>query len=466
MASITFSGIGSSIDTAAIVDAIVAAEIEPQRELLSARKTTYNSQLSAIGKLKSALEQFQSVLDNLKMASKFQARSVSVGNSDLLSASATGSAVPGSYQIEIDHLAKQQKLITAAGSFATSGDTVGTGKLNFTVGTESFEVPIDSSSSSLSGIRDAINSATGNSSVSATIVNVDDGLGGTEARLMLTSIAGGLDNKINITAVDDDGNSTDASGLSQLIYDSTSATGNMTQHQAADDALFYIDGLAVSRSSNSVSDAIDGVTLDLKSSAPGTKFSLDVAVDNDTIANNIQSLVDAYNNVRSIVKSTSENEGSSALMGDSTVRTLYNKVRSVLSSQVASAPGSANSLSLVGVSIDQYGVMSLDREALGNALNDDFSAVSKLFTNDDGIAPTLDTLLESYTQYAGLLDDRTKGLNSRLESLTSAQERLDRREESMLASLTKQYNAMDSLVAQLNSTGSYLLAQLSALSSS
>ncbi|MBR9883894.1 MAG: flagellar filament capping protein FliD [Oceanospirillales bacterium] len=466
MANISFSGIGSSLDTAAIVDAIVGAEIEPQRELLSARKTTYNSQISAIGKLKSALEQFQSVLDNLKTASKFQARSVSVGNSDLLSASASGSAVPGSYQIEIDHLAQQQKLITSAGSFATSADTVGTGKLSFSVGSESFDVTIDSSNSSLSGIRDAINSAAGNSSVSATILNVDDGSGGTEARLVLTSIEGGLDNKITVTATDDDGNNTDASGLSQLTYDSVSATGNMSQHQAADDALIYVDGLAVSRSTNSISDAIEGVTLDLKDSAPGTQFSLDVSVDNDAIANNIQSLVDAYNNVRSIVKSTSENEGSSALMGDSTVRTLYNKMRSVLASQVSSAPDSANTLSLVGVSIDQYGVMSLDRDSLESALNDDFSAVSKLFTNEDGIAQTLDTVLESYTQYAGLLDDRTKGLNTRLESITDAEERLGRREESMLASLTKQYNAMDSLVAQLNSTGSFLLAQLSALGSS
>ncbi|GGO84932.1 flagellar hook-associated protein 2 [Marinobacterium nitratireducens] len=466
MANITFSGIGSSLDTQAIVNAIVQAEIQPQRQLLSDRKSAINSQLSAMGKLKSALEGFQKVLEDLKSPDKFQARSVSVGNEDLLSVSASGSAVPGRYSVQVERLAEQHKLITAAGSFSSSSDAVGTGSLSISAGDNSFTVDIEAGKSSLADIRDAINKAADNDSVSATIVNVDDGSGGTEARLVLTSIDGGVANQISVSATDDDGNSSDASGLSQLSYDAATATGNMAEHQAAVDALIYVDGLAATRSTNSISDVIDGVTLDLNKAEPGTEITVDVGVDNDKIAENVQAFVDAYNNVRSIVKSTSENKDASALSGDATVRSIYNQMRALMSSPVTSASPDLNVLSLVGIEIDQYGTMSLDREKLDEKLDISFSAVSDLFASSDGMAARLDTLIDSYTEFKGLLENRTDGLNRRLDGISDAEERLDRREESMTLRLSRQYNAMDTLVGQLNSTGSYLAAQLASLNSS
>lgn len=463
MSNVTFSGIGSSIDTKSIVTAIVNAEVQPQQQLLDSRKTTVNNQLSAIGKLKSALETFQKSLDNMKTSSDFQVRSATSSDTTLLDVSADGTAVPGSYQVVVDHLAEQQKLITAAGSFATSSDTVGTGTLSFSVGSNSFNVTIDSTNSTLAGVRDAINNASGNSSVTATIVNVDNGSGGTEARLELTSKDGGVANKITVTAADNDGNSTDAAGLSRLTYDSSSATGNMTELQAAKDSLIHVDGLAVTSSTNSVTDAVSGLTLNLKSADPTKTLNVDVAVDNTSIEKNVQSFVDAYNTLHSVINSVSGSKNTSALFGDSTVRAIYNQIRSTLGSPVASSTSSNNMLGLVGVSIDENGTMSLDSAKLSKTLTSDYSSVSQIFTNSDGIAPTLSSVLKNYTQYSGLLDDRTKGLNDRLSSISDSQDRLTRYQDSLTASLTKQYNAMDSLVAQINSTGSYLSAQLSKL---
>lgn len=458
MSSISFSGVGSGLDTKSIVNALVAAEIQPQRELLSTRKTTLDAQLSSFGRLKSAMSEFQSVLDNLKSPSKFQVRSTTVGDESRFTATSQSSAQAGEYQISVENLAKSQRLMTADGAFASSSDVVGSGTITISTGgaydpglENGFTVDIDPSKATLDDIRRAINNAEGNDSVTASIVNVDDGLGGSQARLILTAKETGVANELTITVSEGT-----VPGLSAL------ASSNLETSRAAEDAVIKVNGLTATRSTNQISDIIEGVTLNLKSQEPGEEISLTIGTDNAAIEKNVQSFVDAYNKLQDVIKDLAGKD-SSGLRGDSTLRMLGSQMRALTSSEVSGASPEARILAQIGVTIDANGKMSLDKSVLNERINQDFESVSTLFSSESGIASRLNDFLKPYTQTGGLLDNRTEGVNSRLRNLTDRQDRLDIREENLFNRLSRQFNAMDSMVAQINSNGAFLQAQLSAL---
>jgi flagellar hook-associated protein 2 len=272
--ALSSAGIGSGLDVNGIVTSLMAIEQKPLTNVTN-QKTSYQSQISAYGTLKSSLSTFQTVVSSLSSASKFNAQTVASSNTSVFTATANGTAAIGDNAITVSQLAKSQKL-TFAGT-ANVADTVGLGTLNISFGTynsstavapiipNSFtpnaaktdvSITIDSSNNTLSGVRDAINAS--NSSISATIVN-----DGTINHLVITSKDTGEVNTLKITTTDSDGNNTDNAGLSQLAYDPTVANGsgkNMSQMQAAKNALLNIDGINVVKASNTIADAIDGVT--------------------------------------------------------------------------------------------------------------------------------------------------------------------------------------------------------------
>lgn len=456
MSGISFSGVGSGLDTKSIVNALVAAEIVPQREALKTRQSNISNQLSAFGRLKSAMTAFQNTLNDLRKETNFQQRSASLSDDKYFGISTTAKAVPGQFSVEVRSLAEPQKLITQAGAFTTSSATVGTGSLEITSGSDSFTVNIGEGRKTLAGIRDAINSSKDNNSVNASIVNVDDGNGGTEARLILTARNPGLDNEISVVANDADGSNGPNEGLNRL------ASANLVEQQAATDALILVDGLPATRSSNSISDVIDGVTLNLKEAELGKQTIVTVDVDKKKIGDSVQKFVDAYNTLQGVMKDLSGNENS-ALLGDSTLRSLNIQIRNEISSPVATAEANNNILSLVGVSINKDGRMSLDRTKLDKEIDANPSSISSLFASEDGVANRLYDTVRNYTQPGGLLESRTKGLDARMKSVNSQEERLDLREESLFNRLSRQYNAMDSLVGSIRSSGDFLVAQLSAM---
>jgi flagellar hook-associated protein 2 len=354
--------------------------------------SSYNTKLSAYSTLKSGLSTFQTAVDKLATAAKFNAQSVTASDSTTISATADGTAVNGNYNVTVSQLATSQKLASAA--YSSTTDTVGTGKLTISFGTytaaagstpASFTanssktdivVDITSSNNTLAGIRDAINAK--NASVTASIVN--DGSGN---RLVVTSKDTGEVNSLKISATDDDGNNTDASGLSALAYDPLASSNNMTQMMAAKNALLNVDGMSISKPTNTISDVIQGVTLTLKG-VTSTSNALSVATDTDTIQSSVQSFVDAYNSLntsmRSLTKFVSAGSSSNGvLLGDSTVRNMMVKLKSMLS---ASSPTATTykTLSDIGVSMGTDGSLSLDSTKLQKAITTNVSDVAKLFS--------------------------------------------------------------------------------------
>ena len=457
MSGISFTGIGSGIDTKAIVNALVSAEIDPQRQQLSARKSSLDAQLSSFGRLKSALNEFQSTLDNLKSAQQFQVRSASVSDENKLNASASPSAEPGQYEVTVENLAKSQRLITADGAFSSSSDVVGSGTITISTGgaydpalENGFSVNIDPASATLDDIRQAINNAEGNNSVSASIVNVDDGVGGTQARLILTANQTGTANALTIDVTEGS-----VPGLSAF------QTG-IVESRPAEDAVVTVNGLTATRSSNQINDVIQGVTLDLKTEEPGAQVDLTIGTDNAAIEENVQGFVDAYNKLQSVLRDLGGNE-TSGLQGDSTVRNLSSRVRTLTSSEVAGVSPEASILAQIGVSVDKSGVMKLNATDLKEKLNENFSSVADIFSSPSGVANRLDDFLDSYTNSGGLLETRTEGVNSRLSSIEDQELRIDSREESLFNRLSSQFNAMESIVSQINSNGDFLTAQLAGM---
>ena len=386
---ISSAGIGSGLDVESIVASLMKVERKPITTV-AAQKTAYESQISAYAKLKSALSTFQTSVSALSSASKFNAQTVTSGDTSVFTATANGSATLGSYAVKVNQVAQSQKL--ALPGFANTSDVVGTGTLTISFGTynavgntftanaskANVNITIDSTNNTLAGVRDAINAS--NSSVSATIVN-----DGTTNRLVITSKDTGEVNSLKISVADSDANNVDAAGLSQMAYDPTAGAGagkNMTEMQVAKNALLDIDGVPVVKASNTITDAISGVTLNLlKTSA--SNVSLGVANNQDAVKASITAFVDAYNKLdttlRSLTKFDETGKASGALLGDATARSVTNQVKMVMTKAIASG-GAITSLNQIGVTFQRSGQLALDDTKLTKALTNNFSDIAALFT--------------------------------------------------------------------------------------
>ena len=413
--AITSTGLGSGLDINGIVSKLMSVESQPLQQLAT-KEANYQAKLAAYGQVKSALSAFQSAVSSLQSASTFQSLAATSADTAVYTASATSTAVPGNYSIEVTQLAKSEKL--ASGAFNTVNDVVGTGTLSFQFGTDdgaggftvnsakaTQSVTIDSSNDTLSGVRDAINAA--NIGVSATIIN--DGSG---YKLSLTSTATGASNSLKITVSGDgDSNDTDNAGLSQLAYDPAGGVGsgkNLTQTVAAQDAMLNVDGInGISKSSNTVTDVIQGVTLNLvNQSASGVSTPLAVTNNTGSVQTAVQNFVKAYNDLNTTLSNITaydpKTKQSAILQGDSSILSLQRQLRSLVTSNINGLTGNYKLLSDIGVSFQLDGTLALDSSKLQTALNSSFKDVA-------GIFAVLGTTSDSLVSYESASDNTKPG---------------------------------------------------------
>lgn len=464
MSVLTSLGIGSGLDINQLVSQLLQAESAPQTALLDKKEATLTARISGYGLLKSALSELQSAVTTLNTSSTYNNRNAQPSDRSKFTATATASAAFGSYSVEITQLAESHKLSSAG--FAATSTVVGTGSLTLTVGSDAFTLTIDDTNKTLAGIRDAINNATGNTGVSATIVNVDDGSGGTEARLVLTAEDTGSDNSIRVTAVNG------AEGdLQQLVYDplpAGSGVTNLTERNPAQDAIVLIDSQTVTSSSNTLVDAIEGVTINLVDADPGNPLTLDIDLSTTSISSAVDNLVDKYNEFLTTLDSLTAHtdEATGSLNGDSLARVVGNQVRQVLGSNVnsiKSANGLYDSLVSIGITTNDDGSLSLNTSTLNTAIGDDLTTITNLFTASDGLAVRLDDLLDDYLDTGAVFDSKTKGLQTSIDNIADQREQLAIRMEAMQAALLDRFVAMDSILQQLNKSSSFLTQALSNL---
>lgn len=450
---ITTSGVGSGIDIESLVTQLIAAEGEPATTRLNKKEATWQADLSAFGSLKSALSTFQTSVRALSDPADFLGRTSTSSNTEVFSATADETAVPGNYTIEVVQLAQSAK--TRSGDFSSAEEIVGTGSLEISLGADSFQLTIDDSNNTLEGVRNAINAASDNPGVTASIINVDGG-----SRLVFTSDKLGSANTIGIVVTDDDGLPIDNAGLSRL------ATANLTAVQPPQDAIINVDNQPVTRDSNSFSDVISGVKFTLESAEPGTTETLAVGLNKGSVIKNVNSFVTAYNSLVDTMNNLSsfdaDTGAAGTLLGDSALRGVESQIRQTLTSAVSGL--GFDSLVQIGVTTDDTGRLTVDSSKLDSVMTEDFTAVSQLFSSENGLAKSLDSVLERYiSSDGGILTSREDNLKSSIESLDGDREALNRRLATLDARYRAQFSAMDVLVAQLTSLGDYLTQQLDSL---
>lgn len=454
MASIVSTGIGSGLDISGIVQQLVAAEGQPVVARLGQQEARVQAKLSAFGILKSSLSEFQTALDGLRDIDSFLARKASTAEESPYKVSADGTSFPGKYSVEVVQLAQAQKL--TSGVFADSSAVVGTGTLQITVGANTFGIVVDNENNTLAGIRDAINAAADNAGVSASIVNADSG-----SYLILSGDDVGSSSSMTITQSGGDG------GLAALEYDPPNLLLSLTESIAAQDALIRIDGFDIASTSNTVTGAVQGVTIDLLQADPGVNVDFTVANDDDAARTSVNKFVDSYNDLVDLFGELAsydpETQVAGPLFGDTTLRAIQSQVRRELSNVVTGIDASFSTLSEVGIALQLDGKLSVDDTRLTAIMAEDFSQLGQLFSATDGYAVRIYDVVESYLSSDGVLEARKDGLNKQIERITDDRTSLGQRLTSLEARLTRQFNAMDALLGELSTTSNFLSQQLSNL---
>ncbi len=448
MAGLSAAGLGSGLDINSLVSQLVAAERAPQQTSIDSQRSKITTQVSALGSLKSSLSAMRDALVGLKSGAAFNARTAVSANTAIFTASASSASSVGHYAIEVVQLAEAGKSVSA--SYSGSTAVVGTGTLTISVGSTSLDLNIDSNSNTLAGIRDAINGASNNPGVSASIVN---GSGG--AQLVLSASQSGLANAFSVSASGGDG------GLDTLLAGLTVAT-------PARDAIVRIDSIEVNATSNQISTAIDGLTLNLAQAQPGQKVALDVAVDQGAIRSSLDSFVNTYNNYVALRSQLTAYDASSgkkgALLGDATLRSIDSSIlRSLQATGYGAGTNPLTSLSELGIRVQVDGKLALDASALSTALDSGTDRVAALFSGSNGVATALSSQLQSWLDSGGTLDSRNQSLSQRVRQLDDNQARLDARMLSVQARYQAQFSKLDSLLSSLNNTSTFLTQQLAAL---
>jgi flagellar hook-associated protein 2 len=447
MPAITSAGLGSGLDIESLVSKLVAAEGQPASLRLTTKEANLQADLSALGSLKGALSTFQTSMQSLKDLSSFQTRTAASSNTDLFTGAANSSAVAGSFSIKVDQLAQSAKM--RSGDFTSDTAVLGAGTLAVGLGASSFNITV-AGDTTLAGVRDAINQASDNPGIKATLIKVDSG-----SQLVLTSDKVGAANAISIAATDTD--ALDGNDLTRL------ATANLTSLQTASDAIIHVDGQQVTKDSNSFSDVISGVTIALKKADPLKTETLSISLDKESVKSKVNDFIKAYNSLAGTMSGLSsynaETRQAARLFGDTTLRGVQNQIRQALANPVQGVAG-GSTLAEIGIKTNKSGVLELDSTKLDSVIASNSEAVSQLFASGSGLATRFDGVLKNYLSSDGALSSRLDGVNKQIGGITEQRDKLNIRLAGIEARYRKQFTAMDTLLGQLQGIGSFLTQQL------
>lgn len=451
MSSFTVGGLSTGIDYNDLISKLIAAKRQPIT-ILEKKKTSYNDKITKYNSISSKLASLKSAAEKLKTSANFYAKSVSVSDSTVLEATVTGSAAVGNYSITVTSLASEEQEVHGG---ATSSTTVinnsGSSKVfQYTyAGTQRSLTVADGTT--LEGLRDLINEDASNPGVTATIVN--DGVGATPYRLIIKGNSTGVANTITVDA----GTTLDGTG-STTDFRSTA----FTEMKTAADSDITVDSLQIKRSTNSITDVISGMTINLSKDG-GVSSKITVTADREAIEAQINEFVTAYNGMVDLISTNSTYDSTTkvggALLGEGTARNIQNQLRSIISSTVSGQPEDMRILSQLGITTNsKTGQLDVNTSTLETKLSSDLDDVAALFTTTStGIANQIYTYIANTTSTVdGSITLRSKGLQDLIkdidDTVKNMQYRLDKEEDD----LVRKFTALESLVSGYNTIGSYL----------
>jgi len=474
MATITSAGIGSNLDVEGLVGQLMAFERQPLTKI-ALKEASVQAKISAMGTLKSALTEFQTAAKALSTPAQMSPLKSTVGDATILSASGGAGAVAGTYDIEVKQLAQSHKLIGNT-SYAATNEKVGSGKLTISLGSyaadgtftgdpkkTAVDITIDNTNNSLSGVRDAINAS--NSGVTASIIN--DGKGN---YLSLTSKTTGETSAMQISVVPEAGQPADAPSLSALAYNGPASTG-MRQTAAAQNAEIVVDSVLISKPSNTITDAVQGLTLNLsKATAPGVTTKLTLERDTSSVKTAIETFVKSYNTLsKSMTDLTAFDLATgkgAALNGDSTVRSIQTQLRGILGGVIPGAASGTSSLPDIGITSQRDGSLGIDTAKLTAALNNPDRDMSALFASsgtNKGFASQIETAVGRILSPVGTLPQHTNTFTASIKDLDKQRTALNLRLVATEQRYRDQFAALDKTISSMTTTSNYLTQQLASL---
>lgn len=476
---ITFSGLATGLDTDSIVKEIMALERAPI-DRIESKKTNEATRLSAYKQFNEKLVSLKSAIDDMALTSQVRTTSVRLSSEEAFTASSDSSQI-GSYEISVAQLAQVQKSVSDSYS-STSEAIFGTG----TITINGTDLTVDSSNNNLADLAAAINEISEETGVSATIIN--DGTTGSPYHLVFT----GKDANTSFTITSD-----------LEAADTTPIDFNTTVGQTAQQAVLFIDGIKVVSDSNTVSNTISGLTLNLNEvssqSYAGTAeadvdpwewtdppvyntTSVTVQADTDTLKEKITNFVTAYNGAMEWILSGYDEFGSttteaasseddqeeellgSVLRGDSTINSIKRDLQSVLTDMVDN-DGIFNILSEIGISTQLNGTLRQDNSELDDALENNFEDVVSLLSGDNdtpGVMKNLKSLMLEITSSAGgMYADKKDAYDITIDRFDYQLDQMELRMEKREAALRAQFTAMEELINSLNAQGDFLTQQFS-----
>ncbi|SUB30819.1 flagellar capping protein [Yersinia pseudotuberculosis] len=463
MASISALGTGSGLDLNTLLSQLSAAE-QTRLTPLTTQQTSYKSKLTAYGVLQSALAKLETASTALKKADTLNSTAVS-GSNSAFSATTDSAASAGTYSIEVTNLAKAQSLLSADVPSAT--DKLGSSDATRTITIaqpgqkEPMKISLTSEQTSLTGIRDAINKQEG--SVNASIMKADDNT----YYLALTSKDTGTQSEMTISVTGDE----TLNNFLNYTPSSTGGSGALTQKVKAEDATLSVNGVSITRQSNTITDAPQGVTINLKAvTKEGAPEQLTIVRDNTATKAAIQSFVDAYNSLQTTfgsltkytVVETGQDQSTSngALVGDGTLRSIQTQLKSQLAS---SQSGDLKTLASIGITQDLDGKLVIDADKLNTALTDNPNSVTAFFVGDGentGFATQTEKLLNTALDTTlGTLKTATDGINTSLKNLDKQIAATTASIETAIERYKTQFTQLDKLMTSMNSTASFLTQQ-------
>lgn len=462
MAITSFSGLGSGIDFSIIRDAILDQRARPVTQMQS-RVSDYNSRIDSLKQLNTALAALTTASEAMTSRDLGTGRSASSSDSSVLTASAAGTASLASYDINVARLATN--LAQASRSFSGAdqpvlfgGATTATFELRKGGAATGTVITIDSGNNTLAGLRDAINAA--NTGVTASIVDVSGD--GTGHQLVLNSKDSGAAGRVELVETTATGTLADLN-----IRSLNPPDGDFAKL----DSQVTINGLTISRATNSISDAIGGVTLNLKKIGAST-----VGVGQSTdIENKLRGFITAYNAIQEAIASQYKKDGSNrptgVLAGDTTLRSVQRQLRDATNSLASANGGSFEALSDLGISKSETGMLTLDPAAFAEKLKNNPDSVKAFLY---GATDAQEGFFEKFTTVAkGLSDNITGSVQTAITGYQSSITNLNARIADRLAalarlkeSLTKQFSITDSAIGQLNSQGTALTNIMTSLTNS
>ncbi|MBG6077616.1 flagellar filament capping protein FliD [Polaromonas sp. CG_9.11] len=485
MAAVSSLGIGSGLDLNALLAGIKAGEQAPLAALQK-QQTSYTTKLTAYGQLSGALSGLQSAAAALAKPELFQGVKASSTASDVLTATALSTASSGTYNLNVTQLSQAQSLATTgqATSSANIGDDSTATRVQFEFGTTSGtafagdatrtqSLDIDPAHSSLADIAKAINAKT-TLGVTASIVN--DG-SGSPFRLVLTSTKTGEASSMRITVSGDPVDPAQPDGargpgdaaLSGLLTNDPAASKTLQQTVAAQNTKLTVNGIAITSATNSVTGAIQDVTLSV--SKIGTT-TVSVQQDSASVQSAVTNFVSAYNSLQSVANRLTAfdpaSKSGAVLLGDSTLRNIQMGIRSALTTAQTPDDSGLTMLSQIGISFQKDGTLAIDSSKLTAALGSKMSGVAHLFSGGaGGFGTKMSALVAGYTDTTGgVLTAATKGINKTLDSLAKQYSATSERVEATVARYKAQFTQLDTMMSRMNQTSSYLTQQFDSLNNS